>query len=145
MTTEDKNTFKELGLILGIAIVLGTMIFAPDSDAIPKVAAPSMVDFDEHPIIAWLAYDKKGGPCVRVRYTIQRNKTKLYMFDSTGTVVHQTPLPLSPFKDSRERTETYVWKLYKTEWSSQIDPGFYTIVVGTEFDKRGIGTEIEIL
>ena len=47
--------------------------------------------------------------------------------------------------DGRERTETYVWKLYRTEWTSDIDAGYYTIVVGTDHDKRGIGTEIEVL
>tara|TARA_B100000902_G_C27035373_1_gene776575 strand:+ start:371 stop:814 length:444 start_codon:yes stop_codon:yes gene_type:complete len=144
ISDHDKNVFKEIGLMLGIAIVLGSMFFAPDPDAIPTVKAPSMVDFEEHPIIAWNAYDSKGGPCVRIRYEIQRAKTKLYMFNESGKLVHQQPLALSPLKDGRTRTETYVWKLYRTEWSSDIPPGLYTIVVGTEYDKRGIGTEIEI-
>ena len=60
-------------------------------------------------------------------------------------LVHQTPLALDKFRDGRERTETYVWKLYRTEWTSDINPGYYTIVVGTDHDKRGIGTEIEVL
>lgn len=140
----DKNVFKELGLMIGIAFFLGYVILGPD-ETTPTVKAPSMEGFYEHPLVAWAAYDKDGGPCIKVRYTVQRNKTKLYMFDSTGAVVHQTPLSLSPFKDGRERTETYVWKLYRTEWSSNIEPGLYSIVVGTEYDKRGLHTDIEIL
>ena len=143
MTMND--TFKEIALIVGIIILSAYVIFSPDKNEIPKVKPPSMVDFEEHPIVAWLAYDSKGGPCVRVRYDVKRDKTKLYMFSENGKLVHQTPLSLSPFKDGRNRTETYVWKLYRTEWSSQIEPGYYTIVVGTEYDKRGIGTEIEVL
>tara|TARA_B100000902_G_scaffold169644_1_gene164179 strand:+ start:878 stop:1315 length:438 start_codon:yes stop_codon:yes gene_type:complete len=145
MTTADKNTFKEIGLILGIALALGYVVFAPDPEAIPKVKVPSMENFQTHPVIAWKAYDVKGGPCVKVRYEIQRDNTKLYMFNEFGKLVHQTPLSLSPYKDGRKRTETYVWKLYRTEWTSDIPPGNYTIVVGTEYDKRGIGTEIEVL
>ena len=110
-----------------------------------NVKGAVMESFDEFPLVAWAAYDSKGGPCVRVRYEVKRKNTRLYMFDDNGKLVHQTPLALSPFKDGRVRTETYVWKLYRTEWSSQIDPGYYTIVVGTTHDKRGIGTEIEVL
>tara|TARA_B100000287_G_C20646440_1_gene785311 strand:- start:158 stop:601 length:444 start_codon:yes stop_codon:yes gene_type:complete len=145
ISEHDKNVFKEIGLMFGIVVLLGYVILGPDKDALPNIQTPSMEDFYEHPIVAWSAYDNKGGACIKVRYSVQRNKTKLYMFDSEGTIVHQTPLSLSPFKDGRERTETYVWKLYRTEWSDFIEPGVYTIIVGTEYDKRGIGTEIEVL
>ena len=139
------DTIKELLMYGGIFLCLSYVIFSPDKDKIPKVKPPSMVDFDEHPIVAWTAYDRKGGPCVKVRYKIQRDRTRLYMFSENGKLVHQTPLALDKFRDGRERTETYVWKLYRTEWTTNIDPGYYTIVVGTESDKRGIGTEIEVL
>ena len=129
----------------GIFLCLSYVIFSPDKDELQKVKPPSMKEFDNHPIVAWAAYDRKGGPCVKIRYKVQRDKTRLYMFAENGKLVHQTPLALDRFKDGRERTETYVWKLYRTEWTSNIDPGYYTIVVGTEYDKRGIGTEIEVL
>tara|TARA_B100000686_G_C16368536_1_gene751377 strand:+ start:247 stop:690 length:444 start_codon:yes stop_codon:yes gene_type:complete len=145
ISEQDKNVLKELGLVMGILFFAGYVLFGPDPDAIPTVKTPKMENFDDHPIVAWSAYDRTGGVCVKVRYKIQRNKTKLFMFDSLGTLVHQTPLQLSPFKDGRERVETYVWKLYRTEWSDYIEPGIYQIIVGTQFDKRGIGTEIEIL
>ena len=139
------DQIKEYLLYIGIALCIGYVVFAPSKDTIPKVTPPSMLEFDEHPIVAWTAYDRKGGPCVKIRYKVQRDNTRLYMFDDNGKLVHQTPLALDRFKDGRERTETYVWKLYRTEWTSNIDPGYYTIVVGTEYDKRGIGTEIEVL
>ena len=54
-----------------------------------------------------------------------------YMFNENGKLVHMTPLSLDPFKDGRRRVETYTWRLYRTEWSSDVTPGTYTIVVGT--------------
>ena len=140
---DDK--IKELLLYFGIFGCLVFVLLRPDPNAVPKVTPPSMEDFDEVPIVAWRAYDRKGGPCVKIRYKVQRDKTRLYMFDVNGKLVHQTPLALDRFRDGRDRIETYVWKLYRTEWTSDIDAGYYTIVVGTDHDKRGIGTEIEVL
>lgn len=140
---DDK--IKEYLLYFGIFSCLMFVLLRPDPNSVPKVTPPSMEEFDEVPIVAWRAYDRKGGPCIKIRYKVQRDKTRLYMFAESGKLVHQTPLALDRFKDGRERTETYVWKLYRTEWTSDIDPGYYTIVVGTDHDKRGIGTEIEVL
>ena len=140
---DDK--IKELLLYFGIFGCLMFVLLRPDPNAVPKVTPPSMEDFDEVPIVAWRAYDRKGGPCVKIRYKVQRDKTRLYMFDVNGKLVHQTPLALDRFRDGRERTETYVWKPYRTEWTSDIQAGYYTIVVGTDHDKRGLGTEIEVL
>ena len=139
---DDK--IKEYLLYFGIFSCLMFVLLRPDPNSVPKVTPPSMEEFDEVPIVAWRAYDRKGGPCIKIRYKVQRDKTRLYMFAESGKLVHQTPLALDRFKDGRERTETYVWKLYRTEWTSDIDPGYYTIVVGTDHDKRGIGTEIEV-
>jgi hypothetical protein len=140
---DDK--IKEYLLYFGIFSCLMFVLLRPDPNSVPKITPPSMEEFDEVPIVAWRAYDRKGGPCIKIRYKVQRDKTRLYMFAESGKLVHQTPLALDRFKDGRERTETYVWKLYRTEWTSDIDPGYYTIVVGTDHDKRGIGTEIEVL
>ena len=140
---DDK--IKEYLLYFGIFSCLMFVLLRPDPNSVPKITPPSMEEFDEVPIVAWRAYDRKGGPCIKIRYKVQRDKTRLYMFAENGKLVHQTPLALDKFRDGRERTETYVWKLYRTEWTSDIDPGYYTIVVGTEYDKRGIGTEIEVL
>ena len=140
---DDK--IKELLLYFGIFGCLMFVLLRPDPNEVPKVKPPSMLEFDEHPIVAWTAYDRKGGPCVKVRYEVKRKETKLFMFSESGKLVHQTPISLSPHRDGRKRIETYTWKLYRTEWSSHIEPGFYTVVVGTKYDKRGIGTEIEVL
>ena len=140
---DDK--IKEYLLYFGIFSCLMFVLLRPDPNSVPKITPPSMEEFDEVPIVAWRAYDRKGGPCIKIRYKVQRDKTRLYMFAENGKLVHQTPLALDKFRDGRERTETYVWKLYRTEWTSDIDPGYYTIVVGTDHDKRGIGTEIEVL
>ena len=46
-----------------------------------------------------------------------------------------------------KRIETYVWKLYRTEWTSKIPPGEYQIMVGTDYDKdptRNLNIEIDI-
>ena len=140
---DDK--IKEYLLYFGIFSCLMFVLLRPDPNSVPKITPPSMEEFDEVPIVAWRAYDRKGGPCIKIRYKVQRDKTRLYMFAENGKLVHQTPLALDRFRDGRERTETYVWKLYRTEWTSDIDPGYYTIVVGTDHDKRGLGTEIEVL
>ena len=39
---------------------------------------------------------------------------------------------------------TYNWKLYKPEWSQDIYPGTYTIVVGTVYQESGRSIEIEV-
>ena len=59
-------------------------------------------------------------------------------------MVHKTPLSFSPLPDRRERIETYVWKLHRTEWTPEIFPGTYTIVVGTDYDRRGLTEEVII-
>ena len=92
---DDK--IKEYLLYFGIFSCLMFVLLRPDPNEIPKVTPPSMEDFDEVPIVAWRAYDRKGGPCVKIRYKVQRDKTRLYMFDENGKLVHQTPLALDRF------------------------------------------------
>ena len=144
MIESDKIVFKELALMIAIAVVLSLSLFRSKSED-QTTQIPTVENFDEFPLMAWQTLDKDGGSCVKVRYAIMRDNTKLYMFDNAGTVVHEQPLILSPYKDGRDRVETYVWKLYRTEWSDYIAPGLYYITVGTKFDKRGLETEIEIL
>jgi hypothetical protein len=66
------------------------------------------------------------------------------MYDSNGIVVHKTPLSVSLLPDGRERIETYVWKLHRTEWTPEIYPGTYTILVGTDYDRRGLTSTLVI-
>ena len=60
------------------------------------------------------------------------------MVDRYGVIVHKQPISLSPYGDGRERIETYVWKLYRTEWMMMV------MEVGTDYDKRGKSIEIDI-
>ena len=66
------------------------------------------------------------------------------MVDRDGVIGHKQPISLSPYGDGRERIETYVWKLYRTEWTDRIGAGEYAIIVGTDFDQRGTTIEIDI-
>ena len=132
----------ELGLITAIVVVVGFILFSPDIED-ESFVEPEMESFYEYPVQAWRDTDK-GGDVVKVRYLVDRMKTKLYMVDKYGQVVHKQPISLSPYGDGRERIETYVWKLYRTEWTDRIGAGEYGIVVGTDFDHRGISIEIDI-
>jgi len=143
MNKQDTETFKELGLIIAIGFVLAFVFLTPDETAIQS--EPPMVEFYDFPLQAWQTLDKRGKECVKIKYLVDRSNTKLYMFNRNGKIVHKQPLALSPHKNDRDRVETYVWKLYRTEWTDNISPGKYQIVVGTEHQKTGISIEIEII
>tara|TARA_B100001250_G_C19668558_1_gene730424 strand:- start:337 stop:798 length:462 start_codon:yes stop_codon:yes gene_type:complete len=140
----DKETFLEIALLIAISIVLFSTFYGNDGSPPPSPSI-SPETFYENPIHAWQTLDNKGGECVKVRYLVERDNTQLYMLNRDGKVVHKQPLQLSPHKDGRERIETYVWKLYRTEWTDKIPPGQYLIIVGTSYDRRGVNQEITIL
>ena len=131
----------ELGLTAAIIVVVGFVLFQPKD--IQEDTKPTMESFYEFPLQAWMDTDK-GGDVVKVRYLVDRMKTKLYMVDRYGVIVHKQPISLSPYGDGRERIETYVWKLYRTEWTDRIGAGEYAIIVCTDYDKRGKAIEIDI-
>ena len=131
----------EFGLITAIIVVVGFILLQPDITY--EDEKPTMESFYDFPLQAWLDEDK-GGDVVKVRYLVDRMKTKLYMVDKYGVIVHKQPISLSPYADGRERIETYVWKLYRTEWTDRIGAGEYAIIVGTDYDKRGKSIEIDI-
>tara|TARA_Y100001937_G_C7037734_1_gene293151 strand:- start:83 stop:532 length:450 start_codon:yes stop_codon:yes gene_type:complete len=138
----------ELILIGAICFVLGFAFFYDYGDGEPNTKSePSMDVFEQYPLQAWQTTDVTGGDCIKIRYRVQKDNTRLYMINSKGKLVHQQPLSLDRYKD-RDRVETYVWKLYRTEWSSQIAPGEYQIIVGTDYDRsptRNLNIEIDIL
>ena len=140
---------ESLEWILGILIfiILGFVFFNKD-EPIKVQSEPSVENFNEYPLQAWQTLDRKGGECVKVRYRVEKNNTRLHMINADGKKVHTQPISLSPHKDGRERIETYVWKLYRTEWTGRIAPGEYLIIVGTDFDKsasRNLTIEIDIM
>ena len=140
---KDRETFIEIGLMFEIAIVLFSTFYGGDKTQ-PNTEIHWKEGFYDNPIYAWQTQDNKGGECVKVRYLVERENTKLYMLNRDGKVVHKQHLQLSPFRDGRERIETYVWKLYRTEWTDKIPPGQYLIIVGTSYDRRGVSQEITI-
>lgn len=145
--TQD-NTLLELVLTTLICFCLGFAFFYNPKSESPNETEPSIEEFYKYPLQAWQTTDIHGGDCVKIKYKIQKENTRLYMYNSQGKIVHMSPISLDPFKDGRERIETYVWKLYRTEWTSQTAPGEYQIVVGTDYDRkpvRNLNIEIDIL
>ena len=131
-----KDDSLELILLGLIMVTLGFVYFKSD-EPIKVQKEPSIEEFDDYPLQVWQTTDLKGGDAVKIRYRVDRKNTRLIMINADGKRVHQQPISLSPYRDGRDRVETYVWKLYRTEWTDKISPGEYLVVVGTDYDKRG--------
>ena len=144
MNEKDKNIFKETGLICAIGIVLFFAI--SDVDIIDRQNVsnvPSEEAFYQYPLVAWQT-ENKDGDIVKIKYLVEEENTKVRVYDSQGKKVHEQPFDLDRHRDGRERIMTYKWKLYKTEWSQNIVPGTYTIIVGTVYQETGRTIEIEV-
>ena len=145
----DDLTLSELLLIAAICFTLGFVVFFNGDDEPHSVTTePNMEDFEYFPLQALQTTDISGGAAVKIRYRVEKENTRLFMYKSKAKMDHQQPISFDPFKDGRDRIETYVWKLYRTEWTSQIPPGEYMIIVGTDYDKsptRHYHIEIDIL
>ena len=144
MNEKDKNIFKETGLICAIGIVLFFAI--SDVDIIDRQNVsnvPSEEAFYQYPLVAWQT-ENKDGDIVKIKYLVEEENTKVRVYDSQGKMVHEQPFDLDRHRDGRERIMTYNWKLYKTEWSQNIVPGTYTIIVGTVYQETGRTIEIEV-
>ena len=137
----------EIILIGAICFTIGfTFFWGPSEDVVDTNNEPTMKEFNQYPLQAWQTLDINGGDAVKVRFRVQKDNTRLYMINSKGKTVHMTPLSYDRYKD-RDRIETYVWKLYRTEWSSQIPAGEYQIIVGSDYDKsptRNLNIEIDV-
>jgi len=127
----------EVFLIGAICFVLGFAFFFDYEEGEPVIdSEPSMEIFNQYPLQVWQSVDVNNGDCIKVRYRVSKENTRLYMRNTDGKLVHQQPISLDPYRDGRDRIETYTWKLYRTEWSSQIPPGEYQIIVGTDYSKQ---------
>jgi hypothetical protein len=136
----------EMCLIGAICFILGFVFFYDYEDEPEVFSEPSVNEFEQYPLQAWQTTDITGGDAIKVKYRVDRENTRLYMRNQQGKMVHMTPLSFDPYQD-KERIETYVWKLYRTEWTSKIPPGEYQIMVGTDYDKdptRNLNIEIDI-
>ena len=94
-------------------------------------------------MVAWQT-ENKDGDIVKIKYLVEEENTKVRVYDSQGKKVHEQPFDLDRHRDGRERIMIYNWKLYKTEWSQNIVPGTYTIIVGTVYQESGRSIEIEV-
>jgi hypothetical protein len=121
---------KSIEYIVGCLIVITlSYIFYPKTP--PHQIEPESLDtFDDYPIEYWKSQDE-GGDVVWVRYRILQDDTRLWVRDMAGRIVHETPFTLDRHDDGRDRIHKYRWKLYFTEWSTDILPGDYEIIVGS--------------
>tara|TARA_B100000902_G_scaffold102144_1_gene104537 strand:- start:755 stop:1198 length:444 start_codon:yes stop_codon:yes gene_type:complete len=137
--TDDILEIILFGLIM---VTLGLVFF--QSDEPTKVQTePDIASFSDFPLQAWQTTDLHGGDCIKIRYMVTRPNTRLFMINADGKRVHMQPISLSP-RRSEDRIETYVWKLYRTEWTDKISPGEYLIVVGTDHDRRAAHPNLSI-
>ena len=144
MNEKDKNIWKETGLICAIGLVLFLTISDIGNIEVGSVSnIPSEEAFYQYPLVAWQA-ENKDGDIVKIKYLVEEENTKVRVYDSQGNKVHEQPFDLDRHRDGRERIMTYNWKLYKTEWSHNIVPGTYTIIVGTVYQETGRTIEIEV-
>ena len=110
-----------------IAIIIITSLF-PERE---KIQEPETQDyFEDYPLEYWRDTDK-GGEVIWVRFRVLQDNTKLWVLDSNGRIVHETPMEFDLYDDGRDRVHKHRWKLYYTEWSQDISPGDYEIVVGS--------------
>ena len=144
MNEKDKNIWKETGLICAIGLVL--FFTLSDIGITEYKSAPNIHTeeaFYQFPLEAWQS-ENDDGDIVKIKYLVEEENTKVRVYDSQGKKVHEQPFDLDRHKDGRERIMTYNWKLYKTEWSQNIVPGTYTIIVGTVYQETGRTIEIEV-
>ena len=132
MDLEHKLEIVLFGLIM---VVLGLTYFG-DDEAVESVQKPivSQEEFDEYPLYAWKdtheTWNGKIGDIVKIRYRVKNSNTKIWVIDSTFTVVHEQSVKRAPKPDGTPRDFTWTWKLYKSERTQYIEPGDYKIIVG---------------
>ena len=144
MNEKDKHIWKETGLICAIGLVLFITISDIGNTESKSVSnIPSEEAFYQYPLVAWQS-ENEDGDIVKIKYLVEEDNTKVRVYDSQGKKVHEQPFDLDRHKDGRDRIMTYNWKLYRTEWSKNIVPGTYTIIVGTVYQETGRTIEIEV-
>jgi hypothetical protein len=116
-------------IVASITALILFYIIIPKED--PQKIEPELHDyFDDYPLEYWHSTDD-GGKVVWVRYRILQDDTRLWVRDMAGRIVHEQPFTLDKHDDGRDRIHKYRWKLYFTEWSDDILPGDYEIIVGS--------------
>ena len=121
---------KSIEYIVGCLIIITlSYVFYPKTPS--NQIEPEAHDyFDDYPLEYWKSEDKDGD-VVWVRFRILQDNTKLWVRDMAGRIVHETPMEFDLYDDGRDRIHKHRWKLYFTEWSQDIIPGDYEIIVGS--------------
>ena len=91
---------------------------------------------EEIPAIeAWIdtheKWNGKIGDIVKIKFLVESPRTKLWVIDMAGRIVHELPFFVSPLPNKPSRVYGHVWKLYESERTQYILPGEYEIIVGT--------------
>ena len=97
--------------------------------------------YEDFPLMAWRSTEEKWDgseqPVVKIKYRVFDHNSRIWVYDEYGYVVHKQPYDRDPSDDGTPRDFTYSWRLYKSEWSDEIEPGDYTITMG--FGDSGTG------
>ena len=91
---------------------------------------------EEIPAIeAWIDTHEKWngeiGDIVKIKFLVESPRTKLWVIDMAGRVVHELPFFVAPLPNKPSRVYGHVWKLYESERTLYILPGEYEIIDGT--------------
>jgi hypothetical protein len=90
--------------------------------------------YEDFPLIAWFdteeKWDKSIAEVVKIKYRVFEHNSRIWVYDENNTVVHMQPYDRDPKDDGSPRDFIYSWRLYKSEFSDEIEPGNYTITVG---------------
>ena len=140
---------KSLEYIAVCSILIVIMwIFRDDTPKEIVYPKPDVSDqqFDSHPLIAWPEADKRGNVC-KIKYRVDNHDTKLWIYDfDSGELVHEQPYTRDPsIQDGSYRDFTYTWKLYQTEWTNEIQPGTYQIIVGGNYEPHSANGKVSTL
>ena len=135
------KTLLEWILIASISSVL-VFTFVDFSDEPTKEEV--IIDgsgYEDFPLMAWRSTEEKWDgseqPVVKIKYRVFDHNSRIWVYDEYGYVVHKQPYDRDPSDDGTPRDFTYSWRLYKSEWSDEIEPGDYTITMG--FGDSGTG------
>ena len=135
------KTILEWILIASIGVIL-VFTFVDSGDEPTKEEV--IIDgsgYEDFPLMAWRSTEEKWDgseqPVVKIKYRVFDHNSRIWVYDEYGYVVHKQPYDRDPSDDGTPRDFTYSWRLYKSEWSDEIEPGDYTITMG--FGDSGTG------
>ena len=131
-----------------ISITLLYIFYPKNNNIIQEELIVDNSDYENFPLIAWFdmeeKWDKSIGNVVKIKYRVFTNNTRIWVYDEYGRVVHKQPYDRNPRDDGTPRDFTYSWRLYKSEYSNEIEPGNYIISIGYATKNTGGKRKISI-